>query len=37
MSVFPEERVRETLGMMQRPADTSVTGSVAREVCQRHA
>ena len=36
VSVFPEQRVRETLGMMQRPADTRVTGAIAREVCQRH-
>jgi tetratricopeptide (TPR) repeat protein/tRNA A-37 threonylcarbamoyl transferase component Bud32 len=36
VSVFPEERVRETLGMMERPVDTRVTGAIAREVCQRH-
>jgi eukaryotic-like serine/threonine-protein kinase len=36
VSVFPEQRVRETLGMMVRPADTRVTGAIAQEVCQRH-
>jgi len=36
VSVFPEERVRETVRMMERPVDTRVTGAIAREVCQRH-
>jgi serine/threonine protein kinase/tetratricopeptide (TPR) repeat protein len=35
ISLFPEESVRETLRLMERPADTRITDSVAREVCQR--
>jgi len=35
LSVVPEERVRETLQFMGRPADERVTGAVAREVCER--
>jgi len=35
LSVVPEERVRETLQFMGRPADERVTGTVAREVCER--
>jgi len=35
LNIFPDERVRETLRLMKRPADERVTSAVAREVCQR--
>ncbi len=35
LNVVPDQRVRETLGYMNRPADTPVTAAVAREICQR--
>jgi eukaryotic-like serine/threonine-protein kinase len=35
LKVFPDERVRETLRLMQRSADERVTRSIAREVAQR--
>jgi hypothetical protein len=33
--VFPDERVRETLRLMERPADEPVTRGVARDIAQR--
>jgi tetratricopeptide (TPR) repeat protein len=35
LKVFPDERVRETLRLMQRPSDERVTRAVAREVARR--
>ena len=35
LAIVPEDRVRETLGMMTRPADERLTRPVAREVCER--
>jgi eukaryotic-like serine/threonine-protein kinase len=35
LNVFPEERVREALRLMDRAADERVTGTIARELCQR--
>jgi tetratricopeptide (TPR) repeat protein len=35
LNVVPDERVRETLAYMGRSPDERVSGSVAREVCQR--
>jgi tetratricopeptide (TPR) repeat protein len=35
LSIVPEQRVRETLEFMGRPADEHVTGAVAREICER--
>jgi serine/threonine protein kinase/tetratricopeptide (TPR) repeat protein len=35
LSLFPEESVRQTLRLMERPADERITNQVAREVCQR--
>jgi tetratricopeptide (TPR) repeat protein len=35
LNIVPEQQVQETLEQMNRPADTHVTGPVAREVCQR--
>jgi eukaryotic-like serine/threonine-protein kinase len=35
LNVVPDQRVRETLGYMNRPAETPVTAAVAREICQR--
>src|SRR5262245_15001276 len=35
LSIFPEERVRESLRFMGRPPDDRVTRDVAREICQR--
>ena len=35
LEIVPEDRVRETLRMMTRPADERLTRQVAREVCER--
>ncbi|MFQ5694431.1 MAG: protein kinase [Terriglobia bacterium] len=35
LNTVPEQRVRETLRLMERSADERVAGAVAREVCQR--
>src|SRR6266404_4922899 len=35
LSLVTEERIRQTLGMMERPANTRLTPEVTREVCQR--
>ncbi len=35
LAIVPEDRVRETLQMMTRPADERLTRQVAREVCER--
>ena len=35
LRVFPDERVRETLRLMERPADEPVTRGVARDIAQR--
>jgi tetratricopeptide (TPR) repeat protein len=35
LSIFPEERVRESLRFMGRTPDARVTRDVAREICQR--
>ena len=35
LKVFPEERVRDTLRLMNRPPDSPVTRPVAREIAQR--
>ncbi|PYR54104.1 MAG: hypothetical protein DMF95_01450 [Acidobacteria bacterium] len=33
--IFPDERVREALRLMKRPADGRITRSIAREIAQR--
>jgi serine/threonine protein kinase/Tfp pilus assembly protein PilF len=33
--IFPEERARETLGMMERAHDEKITRELGREICQR--
>ncbi len=35
LRVFPEERMRDTLGLMGRPPDTAITRAVAREIAER--
>jgi eukaryotic-like serine/threonine-protein kinase len=35
ISIFPEERARETLGLMERSHDEKITREVGREICQR--
>jgi len=35
LNVFPDSRVRETLGFMGKSADERVTPPIAREICQR--
>ncbi|HET7209510.1 MAG TPA: serine/threonine-protein kinase [Terriglobales bacterium] len=35
LNIVPEAEIRETLGYMNRPADTRLTGEIARELCQR--
>jgi len=36
LNIFPQERVRQTLGYMSRSQDERVAGPVAREICQRN-
>ena len=35
LNIFPEERARETLRLMERSQDEKITRDVAREICQR--
>jgi eukaryotic-like serine/threonine-protein kinase len=35
LNIFPEERARETLRMMERSPDDRITREVGREICQR--
>jgi tetratricopeptide (TPR) repeat protein len=35
LKVFPDERARETLRLMQRPPDAPITRAIAREIAQR--
>jgi DNA-binding winged helix-turn-helix (wHTH) protein/tetratricopeptide (TPR) repeat protein len=35
LNIFPDERVRETLGLMGRKPDERATKEIAREICQR--
>jgi serine/threonine protein kinase len=35
LNVYPESAVRETLQLMERPADARITQAIGREICQR--
>jgi serine/threonine protein kinase/predicted Zn-dependent protease len=35
LNIFPEERARETLKLMERPRDEKITRELGREICQR--
>jgi eukaryotic-like serine/threonine-protein kinase len=35
LNIFPDERVRKTLRLMNRPPDERVTPTLGREICQR--
>ena len=35
LNIFPEERIREALGYMDKPPDERLTRQIAREICQR--
>jgi serine/threonine protein kinase/tetratricopeptide (TPR) repeat protein len=35
LNIFPEERARETLGLMEQSRDAKITREVGREICQR--
>src|SRR6059058_1065632 len=35
LNIFPDERVQETLRLMNHPPETRVTRDVAREICER--
>ncbi|MDQ3010638.1 MAG: protein kinase [Acidobacteriota bacterium] len=35
LNLFPDERVRQTLQLMDRPPDARVTAEIAREICER--
>jgi serine/threonine protein kinase/tetratricopeptide (TPR) repeat protein len=35
LRTFPEAEMKETLRLMQRPADERITAEIAREICQR--
>jgi eukaryotic-like serine/threonine-protein kinase len=35
LDIFSEDRVRETLTFMEKPADARITRDVAREICER--
>ncbi len=36
INIFPQERVRQTLGYMNRSQDERVVGPLAREICERN-
>ena len=35
LNVFPEQRIKQTLQLMGRPADDRITSEVGKEICQR--
>jgi serine/threonine protein kinase/tetratricopeptide (TPR) repeat protein len=35
LNIFPDDRVRQTLRLMNRPAEERIVGPVARELCER--
>jgi eukaryotic-like serine/threonine-protein kinase len=35
LNIFPEDRARETLRLMERPYDEKITREIGREICQR--
>ena len=35
INIFPDDRARETLGLMERSHDAKITREVGREICQR--
>jgi serine/threonine protein kinase/Flp pilus assembly protein TadD len=35
LSLIPDQKIRETLKLMGKPAESAMTGETAREVCQR--
>jgi eukaryotic-like serine/threonine-protein kinase len=35
INIYPEERTRETLKLMERPLDQKITREIGREICQR--
>ncbi len=35
LNVFPEQKVQQTLRMMEQPPDARVTAEIGREICQR--
>jgi eukaryotic-like serine/threonine-protein kinase len=37
LSIVPDEKIQQTLGLMGQPADTKLIPAIAREVCQRTA
>jgi eukaryotic-like serine/threonine-protein kinase len=37
LSIIPDEKIQQTLGLMGQPADTKLIPAIAREVCQRTA
>ena len=37
LSIIPDEKIQHTLALMGKPADSKLTASIAREVCQRTA
>jgi eukaryotic-like serine/threonine-protein kinase len=37
LSIIPDEKIQQTLGLMGQPADTKLIPSIVREVCQRTA
>jgi eukaryotic-like serine/threonine-protein kinase len=37
LSLIPEERLRQTLGLMGQPADVRLTPAIAQEICERTA
>ncbi len=37
LSIIPDEKIQQTLGLMGQPVDTKLVPAIAREVCQRTA
>ena len=35
LNIYPDDRVRETLRLMDRPADTRISNEIGREICLR--
>jgi serine/threonine protein kinase/tetratricopeptide (TPR) repeat protein len=37
LNVFPDQRVQQTLKMMEQPPDTRISPEIGREICQRNS
>jgi serine/threonine protein kinase/tetratricopeptide (TPR) repeat protein len=37
LNIFPDQKVQETLGLMERSPDQRITSDIAREICERNS